>query len=160
MPPTKSELTLTSSPMHLLHRAEQCVTAAFEQEMRTLQLPLTSRQLVVMMALDRDGGVSQTALVEVTGIDRSTLSDIMARLVRQGVARRRRDRDDRRAYAVTLTKTGKEMLEQARPVLEGIEERLLAALSTASQRGFVGMLDTIVRRLSAPQPPSSHQART
>ena len=41
-----------------------------------------------------DEGASQTKLVEHTRVDRSTLADIVRRLVRKGLPQRRRTRED------------------------------------------------------------------
>jgi DNA-binding MarR family transcriptional regulator len=47
-------------------------------------------------------GLSQTGIVARTGIDRSTLADLVRRLQRKGLLQRRRTKDDARAYAVKM----------------------------------------------------------
>jgi DNA-binding MarR family transcriptional regulator len=61
---------LDGSPAHLLHRAYQAVDQVFVAGMITNGL--TARQLAVMTTIDRNEGLSQTGLVDRTGIDRST----------------------------------------------------------------------------------------
>src|SRR5262245_19971210 len=89
---------LDRSPVHLLHRASQAVDDVFAAGMQ--MSGLTPRQLAVLITVDRNEGVSQTGLVDRTGIDRSTMADIVMRLKRKGLIQRRRTKTDARTYAV------------------------------------------------------------
>ena len=51
---------------------------------------LTPRQLAVLITVSQTEGQSQTGLVERTGIDRSTMADIVRRMQRKGLLKRRR----------------------------------------------------------------------
>jgi uncharacterized protein (DUF111 family) len=72
----------TRSPSHLLKRAAQYSSHIYMGEVG--KSGLTHRQFTVLLAVDNNDGKSQTDLVKVTGIDRSTLADLVARLL-QGV---------------------------------------------------------------------------
>ena len=50
-----------------------------------------------------------------TGIDRSTLADIVARLLARGLIQRKRAKEDGRAYAIKLTPQGARSLREAQP---------------------------------------------
>ena len=104
---------LDRSPVHLLHRAGQCAADIFQAEISDL----TPRQLAILMTVASDEGASQTKLVDATGVDRSTMADIVKRLVRKRLLQRRRTREDARAYAVKLTDEGRRVLSAASPVL-------------------------------------------
>ncbi len=71
---------------------------------------VTGSQSLVLLALAEKAGVSQTHLVEVTHIDRSTLADIVRRLVKRGVIVRKRSKSDARAYVLNLTEEGKRLV--------------------------------------------------
>ena len=58
---------------------------------------LTPRQLAVLVTVAQNEGLSQTGLVDRTGIDRSTLADIVRRMQRKGLLQRRRTKEDARA---------------------------------------------------------------
>jgi hypothetical protein len=79
------------SPMHLLHRAHQAVGQVFVMGMQTNDP--TPRQLAVLVAVTENEGLSQTDLVERTGIDRSTLADVVKRLKGNGLLQRRRTKE-------------------------------------------------------------------
>ena len=45
---------------------------------------LTKQQFILLCALEQNDGASQTALVEITGIDRSTLAEMVRRMLGAG----------------------------------------------------------------------------
>src|SRR4026208_2645034 len=96
---------LGRSPIHLLHRAGQCAGDIFHSEMKDGDL--TPRQLAVLVTVSQNEGLSQTGLVERTGIDRSTLADIVPRMQRKGLLQRRRPKEDARASPAQLTDAGR-----------------------------------------------------
>ena len=59
------------STLDLLHRASQIAENAFERRIGR-KLGLTARQYAILRAVASKEGLSQTAIVEATGIDRST----------------------------------------------------------------------------------------
>jgi DNA-binding MarR family transcriptional regulator len=139
---------LDRSPIHLLHRAGQCAADIFQAEMADL----TPRQLAVLMTVATDEGANQTELVNATGVDRSTLADIVRRLCRKGLLQRRRRREDTRAYAVKLTDEGRRVLTAANPVARRVDERLLAALPDKQREVFLTALASIVDALQSATP--------
>lgn len=144
---------LHKSPIHLLHRAGQCAYEIFQSEVK--EGDLTPRQLAVLMTVANHEGLSQTGLVERTGIDRSTLADIVRRMQRKGLLQRRRTREDARAYAVRLTDEGRKVLESAEPLAKRVDERILEALPAKQRDQFVQELMSIVmtlQKMSEPQP--------
>jgi MarR family transcriptional regulator, temperature-dependent positive regulator of motility len=142
---------LARSPIHLLHRAGQCAGDIFHAEMKVDGL--TPRQLAVLVTVAQNEGLSQTGLVERTGIDRSTLADIVRRMQRKGLLQRRRTKEDARAYAVKLTDEGKKALRTAEPLARKVDDRILDALPDRERDKFVNGLVAIVDTLQklAPQ---------
>ena len=74
-----------TSALHLLHRAGQCADELFASQVK--ESDLTPRQFVVLTAVAGIEEPSQTTLVQKTGIDRSTVADIVRRLVERGLRR-------------------------------------------------------------------------
>jgi MarR family transcriptional regulator, temperature-dependent positive regulator of motility len=116
---------------------------------------LTPRQLAVLMTVAQNEGLSQTGLVDRTGIDRSTLADIVRRMQRKGLLQRRRTKEDARAYAVKLTDEGRRVLRVAEPVARRVDERILDALPTKQREQFVDDLLSIVDTLQKLAPSST-----
>lgn len=142
---------LDRSPIHLLHRAGQCAGEIFQSEMGGGDL--TPRQYAVLVTVSQNEGLSQTDLVDHTGIDRSTLADIVRRMLKKGLLQRRRTREDARAYAVKLTDEGWRTLKTADPVARRVDEKVLSALPANQRDRFLQDLGTIVQALSKLQEP-------
>ncbi|HUJ36448.1 MAG TPA: MarR family transcriptional regulator [Hyphomicrobium sp.] len=144
---------LERSPIHLLHRAGQCASDVFQGEMG--EGDLTPRQYAVLVAVSQNEGLSQTDLVERTGVDRSTLADIVRRMLKKGLLQRRRAKDDARAYAVKLTDEGWRILKAADPLARRVDEKILAALPGQQRERFLQDLTLIVEALGKLQTESS-----
>jgi DNA-binding MarR family transcriptional regulator len=141
---------LDGSPIHLLHRAGQCAAEIFQSEMESGDL--TPRQYAVLVTVSQNEGLSQTHLVDRTGIDRSTLADIVRRMLKKGLLQRRRTKEDARAYAVKLTEEGWRTLKAADPVARRVDDKVLAVLPAAQRERFLTDLNTIVQSLAKMQP--------
>ena len=136
---------LDRSPLHLLHRAGQCAAEVFQAELGAGDL--TPRQFAVLLTVSTNEGLSQTHLVERTGIDRSTLADIVRRMLKKGLLQRRRTKEDARAYAVKLTEEGWRVLKSAEPLSRKVDERILSALPTTQRDKLLQDLNAIVQVL-------------
>ena len=138
---------LDRSPIHLLHRAGQCAADIFQAEIGRDEL--TPRQLAVLVAVAQNEGVSQTGLVEATGVDRSTMADLVRRLHRKGLLRRRRTKEDARAYSVKLTDEGRKVLRVGEPIAKRVDARVLDALPAPQRERFIGELQAIIETLES-----------
>lgn len=137
-----STARLERSPIHLLHRVGQCAGEIFQSEMTAGDL--TPRQYAVLVTVSQNEGLSQTHLVEQTGIDRSTLADIVRRMMKKGLLQRRRTKEDARAYAVKLTEEGWRTLRSAEPHVKRVDEKILNSLPATQRDRFLSDLNAIV----------------
>jgi DNA-binding MarR family transcriptional regulator len=144
---------VSNSATHLLHRAGQQAEDLFARSIG--ELGITARQFVVLSVVDGLDDPSQTSLCEISGIDRSTLADIVRRLVTRGLLSRRRTRQDARMYAVRITPEGKEILEKALPIAEQVDATLLGGLTPEQREQFAALLQKIVSRTTAATSPSN-----
>jgi MarR family transcriptional regulator, temperature-dependent positive regulator of motility len=119
--------TIDACLLHLLHRASQVANSAFSEELATEDL--TPRQFIVLSVLDKDVGLSQTGVVTRTGIDRSTMTDVLRRLARRGFIIRQRSNCDARAMVITITHAGQKALEYTNDKARRAELRLLSKLT-------------------------------
>lgn len=132
-----------TSLVHLLHRASQIaaerVTTALGDD------GLTVRQIIVLAAIAAHHGASQTDIVAATGVDRSTLTDIVRRLQKGGLIARRRNKDDARAYAVRITDAGERVLKKTIPVIVKVEAELAELLSAKKHAELVALLGDLTK---------------
>ena len=130
--------TLAESPSHLMHRALQLALDIYSEEAG--DGGPTQRQFAVMEAVAAKSGLTQTDLVRATGIDRSTLADLVSRMTTKGLLDRERSAVDARAKAVRLSEAGLALLESARPRVEAADKRIMALLPKGKRDGFLELL--------------------
>jgi DNA-binding MarR family transcriptional regulator len=129
---------LAASPSHLLHRVLQLALDIYAEE--TGKGALTQRQYAVLAAASTLDGASQTDLVRMTGIDRSTLADMVARMIEKGWLGRERSQTDARAKTVSLTDKGRAALKEIAPKVQAADDRILANLVSSRRSGFISAL--------------------
>ncbi|MFC0634147.1 MarR family winged helix-turn-helix transcriptional regulator [Brevundimonas balnearis] len=134
----QSKGPLAQSPSHLLHRVLQLALDIYAEE--TGPDAPTQRQFAVLEACAQKEGLTQTDLVKATGIDRSTLADLVARMTAKGLLLRERSTIDARANTVRLSPEGQAALNAARPKVEAADKRILALLSKGRRDVFIEVL--------------------
>lgn len=131
---------LAQSPSHLMHRALQLCLDIYAEE--SAQSGITQRQYAVLEVVSQRQGLTQTELVQATGIDRSTLADLVSRMTTKGLLEREKSALDARAKAVRISEAGLAALEATRPCVAAADKRLLAMLSKGRRQTF---LETLVQ---------------
>jgi DNA-binding MarR family transcriptional regulator len=139
------ESTVLESTLHLLHRASQLADESFA--LKIGREDLTARQFIVLSIVANTENPSQTMICDQSGIDRSTLADIVRRLVARGLLSRRRTRQDARMYAVKITDAGNAALDKARPVARAVDQELLGVLTASQRNDFETTLRLMISKL-------------
>src|SRR5580693_7383323 len=132
---------LSEAPSHLIRRCQQFYGDLYAREAGGKEL--TKQQFTLLTALEQNDGVSQTALVEITGIDRSTLAEMVRRMLEKGLLSRERTEEDQRANAVAISPAGRKALRSARNASDRAEKALLEALPIPDRQKFVRSLAQI-----------------
>ena len=142
--PPESQKT---SVIHLLHRARQCADVLLQN--RILDLDLTPTQVIILAAVAAKAGLSQMDLTQATGIDRSTMADVVRRMTKNGLVRRKRTRGDARTYAIDLTDLGRLAVKKLGPTTALVGNELLAVLPAERRASFIESLRKIIDRLAS-----------
>ena len=148
---------LSQAPSHLLRRCVQYANDLFSQEPGASDL--TKQQFIVLSAVEQNEGMSQTDLVNITGIDRSTLAEMIRRMIEKGLLDRERTETDQRANAVRIAPGGRKALRTARAASERAERALLSALSSSDRAKFIRMLTTVVSNAETAEPHAPNERR-
>jgi DNA-binding MarR family transcriptional regulator len=131
---------LSESPSHLLRRTEQFASDIF---LKAGGDGVTLRQTVLLAAIAESEGASQSDLVRATGIDRSTLAEMMARMEKKGLIARQAARDDGRAKSVKLTVPGRAKLAETLPAMRQVDVQLISALPKNKRLAFRSTLTAL-----------------
>jgi DNA-binding MarR family transcriptional regulator len=132
---------LARSPSHLLHRALQHALDIYVDSAGA-GAP-TQRQFAVLAAVAENEGLTQTALVRATGIDRSTLAELVARMIVKGLLARERSTSDARANTVRLTEAGRAALADAAPKVAAADQRILELLPPRDRDRLLSVLSAL-----------------
>lgn len=138
---------LKTSPGHLLRRAQQFSADVYQDAVGADGL--TPRQFAVLYTVEAREGLSQTDLVRETGIDRSTLADMIGRMLKKDLLARKRTDGDQRANAVKITAAGRKALKAALPAVAKAEARLLDVIPASKRAEFIKTLTIIADAVDA-----------
>ena len=101
-------------------------------------------QHLVLKMLVAVGPRSQQVLSEELRIDRSVMVGIADDLERTGYVRRERDPEDRRAYAVTITASGRRALAKAEKTIPEFLDRTFTALTPTERDQLTALLGKLL----------------
>ena len=114
----------------LIGRMTQISTDLWSEHARRHSSTITESQALVLSAIhESEAAPTQTDLVEATGIDRSTLADIVRRMEKHKHLTRKRDKVDARAIRVTLTESGKRSAALAHKIAAAVSKDLKNRIS-------------------------------
>ena len=121
------------------------VTQHMSQQFRSHfgRMDLTFPQALVLSALGEEGPVPISALAERTGSANSTVSGIVDRLEKLGLAKRQRSDTDRRVIYVAATEEYQSLRDKAATDVTGYFTSLLSGLSEEEK----ALLATAFRKL-------------
>jgi DNA-binding MarR family transcriptional regulator len=146
---------LGGSVTHLLHRALQ--KALDYHSEAAGPGAITQRQYTVLAAAAAHDGLTQNDLVRATGIDRSTLADLVARMLAKGLLVRERSATDARANSVRLSDAGRTALAAGATPAGAADDRLLTSLSSKKRDSFLKALASLTGE-PAPREAGKHKS--
>jgi DNA-binding MarR family transcriptional regulator len=129
----------------LLRLAQEASFQAFAR--RTGKAQLRPGRYAILVLIDANPGISQTALGAAAGRDKSTLTPALADLERRGLVRRQRMAHDRRSYALTLTEAGRGMLQALSRHAATHDRQLDALVGEENRQAFMEGLRRIIAGL-------------
>jgi DNA-binding MarR family transcriptional regulator len=128
-------------PGHLLRRCQQRAVDLFTAELG--EAGPTPRQFALLVCIRQNPGATQIELVRFSGIDRSTVAEMLRRLLNRGWVARQKTAGDKRANALRLTAAGEAMLAHAIPVVAKVQERILAPIPRGRRKELIRLLNLI-----------------
>ncbi len=91
-----------------LRMAQEAAFQAFSR--RSREVGESPGRFATLTIIARNPGISQTALSQASGRDKSSITPVIEDLVRRGLVARKRVRSDRRVWRLSLTRAGKRTL--------------------------------------------------
>ena len=110
----------------------------------------------VMTVLKERGQMNQRELMELLNVRSASLSELLAKLERQGLIFRERDDQDRRNFLIALSEEGRTLAEGHEQEMRETAETVFAPLSVEERRQLGGILTKIYRALEETMKPDGH----
>ena len=132
-----SDSALSGLLGYRLRRAWQAVQADLADTLRPFDLRMITFSALVLV--EANPGLNQAQLARLMAVERPNLVMIIDELHRRGLILRNRAPGDRRAYALDVTRAGRDLCQQAMAAVQAHEMRVFAGLSQDDRRA----LDTV-----------------
>ena len=87
-------------------------------------IELTRPQFVLLKVLSEEDGQCQNDLAFITERDKTSMARLVSSMEKKGLVARKNDKHDLRKKNIFLSKAGKDILVQACPIMEEIENTL------------------------------------
>ncbi|SDE20695.1 MarR family winged helix-turn-helix transcriptional regulator [Glycomyces harbinensis] len=110
---------------------------------------LSMSQLFAIHELDHSSGLSQRELAERLGLEKSSVSRLVADLEADGLLTRERDPDNRRVYRLEVTAEGRRLHRDAAQVLHERYERWASAMTAEERKGLAVGIPALLRVMRA-----------
>lgn len=109
-----------------------------------LKLHITHAQFVVLACLlwlshENKNNITQQHISTLSGIDKMSMSDLMATLEKKKLIKKIKSKSDQRAFALSLTGAGKKIALKAVPIVEKIDHDFFLH-QTAQLKQFLKLL--------------------
>jgi DNA-binding MarR family transcriptional regulator len=129
---------LVASPVFLLGRLGYELKKQAVEELEAAGYSMYDYSVMALLA--EQACEAQTSIADVLRVDRSQLVGLLDGLEQRGLIERRRDPNDRRRHAVTLTRAGRQELGRLRMVVKRLEEEFLAPLDAKDRAELYELL--------------------
>lgn len=126
---------------YLLSDSARLLRRAFDARVRTLGM--TSPQARLLLMLHVTEGENQGFYAERLEVEPISLTRMIDRMEEASLLERRRDPADRRAWLIFLTDRSRQLIDQVRDCLSGLEDEMLSGLDAAQRAALAEMLETI-----------------
>ncbi len=137
------DFELRNTVGHLIRVSEQVHYSLWSKKISEIQL--TSPQFAVLHVLADEQPLDQRTIGLRASLDRSTVADIVSRLVRRGLVESGSDPNDGRRKRITLSELGRKIHQSAAVSALEINESLLSPVTTSERLSLLTILNKIVQ---------------
>jgi DNA-binding MarR family transcriptional regulator len=126
----------------LLRCASNIADASYYKQVGSAEF--TPRQFAILLSLRTGGHMTQAALSAVTRMDRSTINEMVPRMLERNLISKSNSPHDKRAIHLSITAHGLKTLKELLPLTIRSQEMIVAPLPKEYRRIFKHCLETII----------------
>lgn len=130
---------------HLIRRLHQQSTQVFAQRTQAAGFDLTPVQFAALDAIQAQPATDQATVAEMIAYDRATIGGVIDRLEQKGWVKRIVSERDRRARELSLSPEGARIHATLLPIVQELQNDILAPLDEAEQSAFLALASRVVR---------------
>jgi DNA-binding MarR family transcriptional regulator len=134
----------------LLRCASNIADAAYYKQVGNAEF--TPRQFAILLSLRNGGQMTQAALSALTRMDRSTINEMVPRMLERNLISKSNSPHDKRAIHLSITAHGLKTLKELLPSTIRSQEMIIALLPKEYRRIFKHCLETIIEANDADLP--------
>lgn len=134
---------------HLLNRAAHEVGQQADARLEAIGIRV-KHYMVLLLLTQMDAALPQKEIGERLRIDRNTMVSLIDELEAQRLVERARDPNDRRAYAISVTKQGCAVATQAGQLIEEADSQFAQGLTATELAELVRLLAKLLHSAAAP----------
>ncbi|MFF0222907.1 MarR family winged helix-turn-helix transcriptional regulator [Streptomyces sp. NPDC004629] len=144
---------LNSHPGHLARRLQQAHHLLWNT---MVSEEITSPQFAVLNTLVAEPGLDQRTVGDRVGLDRSTIAEVISRLIRRGFLDKVRDPQDGRRFLLRLTDDGARVHRKLTVRTARMNQVFLAPLSAEEQTLFLALIQRVASAADELRAPADH----
>ena len=129
---------------HLIRRLHQQSTHLFAARTQDAGFDMTAVQYAALEAIHENPATDQALVAEIIGYDRATIGGVIERLEKKGWVHRVVSERDRRARELSITPQGNAVRLALQPIVQALQQDILAPLSDAERQRFVALARQVV----------------
>ena len=128
---------------YLIRRAQIWI---FQDFIRTLaEVDIRPAQYSVLLVIEANVGLSQSALAQTLGIERARLVHLLDGLEARNLVQRARSKSDRRSHTLSLTARGRSALARIKVLADEHEQRLAQKVGLPNHKKLLRLLAVFAR---------------
>jgi len=141
------DLKLEEVYFFLLERTIRQFRRYSQQVFDAHNIPLTGDQWVVLKRISEQEGINQREIADLTYKDPASVTRILDLLEKQALVSRKPVENDRRTYALFLTKDGRKLVEKVTPIAIEVRKKGLDGLTQKDAKQLQSILNKIYENL-------------
>jgi DNA-binding MarR family transcriptional regulator len=148
---TETELALHRSLSDSVMIALRKIMQAIELNSKRLvkRVGLTGPQLVILQEVDRNGEVTAGEIARAVSLSQATVTGILERMEKRGLLARQRSDRDKRRIMVRITERGRQILDEAPPLMQEAFVEKFSSLQAWEQTMILSALQRLVSIMDA-----------
>jgi MarR family transcriptional regulator for hemolysin len=135
-----------SMPALLIATAARLLARVTDARFRDIGISVS--QLPVLVALKDGTSLSQKELTRLAGVEQPSMAQLLARMERDGVIRRKPDPADGRSSLISLTARTMKLIDPARAIMVQGNRDALAGFSDSEVSQLVALLQRVIANVS------------